>query len=104
MIAFVLIGVFFGLLLLRVPVAASMGLAALAGILNMGFKISVFPTVFYAAIARYTLLAIPFFIVAGVIMDHAGISRRLIDFANACVGHRKGERSEEHTSELQSRT
>lgn len=90
MIAFVLIGVFFGLLLLRVPVAASMGLAALAGILNMGFKISVFPTVFYAAIARYTLLAIPFFIVAGVIMDHAGISRRLIDFANACVGHRKG--------------
>lgn len=90
MIAFVLLGVFFGLLLLRVPVAASMGLAALAGILNMGFKISVFPTVFYAAIARYTLLAIPFFILAGVIMDHAGISRRLIDFANACVGHRRG--------------
>ncbi|MDO4785587.1 MAG: TRAP transporter large permease [Fretibacterium sp.] len=90
MIAFVLIGVFFGLLLLRVPVAASMGLAALAGILQMGFKISVFPTVFYAAIARYTLLAIPFFILAGVIMDHAGISGRLIAFANACVGHRKG--------------
>ena len=90
MIALVLIGVFFGLLLLRVPVAASMGLAALAGILQMGFKISVFPTVFYAAIARYTLLAIPFFILAGVIMDHAGISSRLIRFANACVGHRKG--------------
>ena len=39
MIAFVLIGVFFGLLLLRVPVAASMGLAALAGILNIEVEI-----------------------------------------------------------------
>ena len=90
MIGFVLIGTFFFLLLMRVPVAASMGLAAFAGIINMGFKISVFPTVFYAAIAKYTMLAIPFFIVAGVIMDYAGISRRLINFANACVGHRKG--------------
>ena len=90
MIGFVLIGMFFFLLLMRVPVAASMGLAAFAGIINMGFKISVFPTVFYAAIAKYTMLAIPFFIVAGVIMDYAGISSRLINFANACVGHRKG--------------
>ena len=90
MIGFVLIGTFFFLLLMRVPVAASMGLAAFAGIINMGFKISVFPTVFYAAIAKYTMLAIPFFIVAGVIMDYAGISSRLINFANACVGHRKG--------------
>ena len=90
MISFVLLGTFFGLLLLRVPVAASMGLGAFAGILYMGFKISVFPTVFYAAIAKYTLLAIPFFILAGVIMDYAGISKRLIHFANACVGHRKG--------------
>lgn len=90
MIGFVLIGTFFFLLLMRVPVAAAMGLATFAGIINMGFKISVFPTVFYAAIAKYTMLAIPFFIVAGVIMDYAGISSRLINFANACVGHRKG--------------
>ena len=90
MIGFVLIGTFFFLLLMRVPVAASMGLAAFAGIINMGFKISVFPTVFYAAIAKYTMLAIPFFFFSGVIMDYAGISSRLINFANACVGHRKG--------------
>lgn len=90
MTGLVLIGTFFGLLLLRVPVAASMGLAAIAGMLEQGFKISVFPTVFYAAISKYTMLAIPFFILAGVIMDYAGISSRLINFANACVGHRKG--------------
>ena len=90
MIGIVLLGTFFGLLIIGVPVAASMGLAAMAGILNMGFKISVFPTVFYSAFAKYTMLAIPFFILAGVIMDYAGISKRLINFANACVGHRKG--------------
>ena len=67
-----------------------MGLAAVACMTSLGFKLSVLPTVFYAAIAKYTLLAIPFFILAGVIMDYAGISSRLIDFANACVGHRKG--------------
>ena len=86
----ILIGTFFVLLILRVPVAASMGLAAVACMTSLGFKLSVLPTVFYAAIAKYTLLAIPFFILAGVIMDYAGISSRLIDFANACVGHRKG--------------
>jgi len=90
MTGLILVGSFFLLLLLRVPVAASMGLATFIGILNMGFKISVFPTVFYAAIAKYTLLAIPFFIIAGLIMDYAGISKRLINFANACVGHRRG--------------
>ena len=86
----ILIGTFFVLLILRVPVAASMWLAAVACMTSLGFKLSVLPTVFYAAIAKYTLLAIPFFILAGVIMDYAGISSRLIDFANACVGHRKG--------------
>ncbi|WP_304508328.1 TRAP transporter large permease, partial [Anaerotignum sp.] len=40
--------------------------------------------------AKFALLAIPFFILAGSIMEYAGISKRLINFANACVGHRKG--------------
>lgn len=90
MIALILIGTFFALLLLKVPVAVSMGLAALAGIQFLGMDIGVFPNVFYAAIAKNSLLAIPFFILTGVIMDYAGISSRLINFANAMVGHRKG--------------
>lgn len=90
MIAFILLGIFFGLLLLKVPVAASMGLSALAGTAYLGFDIGVLTNVFYAAIAKNSLLAIPFFILTGVIMDYAGISSRLIDFANAMVGHRKG--------------
>lgn len=90
MITAVLLGTFFGLLLLKIPVAASMGLAAIAGTAYLGFDIGILTNVFYAAIAKNSLLAIPFFILTGVIMDYAGISSRLINFANAMVGHRKG--------------
>ncbi len=39
---------------------------------------------------HYTLLAIPFFLLAGAFMTTGGVARRLIDFANACVGHIRG--------------
>lgn len=90
MISFILIGTFFGLLLIKVPVAASMGLAAIAGTAYLGLNIGMLTNIFYAAIAKNSLLAIPFFILTGVIMDYAGISSKLINFANAMVGHRKG--------------
>ena len=73
--ALVLIGSFFLLLLLDVPVAASMGLAAAFGMLYGGFGLSSVATVFYSAIAKFTMLAIPFFILAGVVMEYAGISK-----------------------------
>ena len=88
--ALVLIGSFFLLLILDIPVAASMGLAAVFGMLYGGFGIKSIATVFYSAIAKYTMLAIPFFILAGIVMEHAGISKRLIRLADACVGHRRG--------------
>lgn len=88
--ALILIGSFFLLLLCNVPVAVSMGLAAVFGMLYGGFGLKSVATVFYSAIAKYTMLAIPFFILAGIIMDYAGISKRLIRFADACCGHRKG--------------
>ncbi|BBG01512.1 MULTISPECIES: TRAP transporter large permease [Pseudonocardia] len=91
MIALVLFGSFFALLLLGVPVAFALGLAAAFGLLASGGPgdLAVLPSVFTASVSSETLLAIPFFILAGVIMEYAGISRRLIDFASACVGRRK---------------
>ncbi|GAA1394467.1 TRAP transporter large permease subunit [Pseudonocardia kongjuensis] len=90
MIALVLFGSFFALLLLGVPVAFALGLAAAVGLLASGgpADLAVLPSVFTASVSSETLLAIPFFILAGVIMEYAGISRRLIDFASACVGRR----------------
>lgn len=43
----------------------------------------------YAATSKFVLLAIPFFILGGNVMDKSGISGQLIDFARTLVGHRR---------------
>jgi C4-dicarboxylate transporter DctM subunit len=90
-IGLVLFGTFFLLLLVGVPVAFALGGAAVCSLVAMGGvgELSLVPNVFVASVSSETLLAIPFFILAGVIMEYAGISRRLVDFAQACVGGRK---------------
>lgn len=92
MLELVLFGTFLVLLFLGVPVAFSMGISALVAVT---FEMSVsalapMTGVFYASLSGETLLAIPFFILAGVIMELTGISKRLIEFADALVGHKKG--------------
>ncbi|TWH18357.1 TRAP transporter large permease [Prauserella rugosa] len=91
MIGAILFGSFLVLLLLGVPVAFALGVAACCALVAMGGfgELSIVPSVFTASVSSETLLAIPFFILAGVIMEYAGISRRLVDFAQACVGRRK---------------
>ena len=90
MMTLILFGLFFVLVFLNVPIAISLGLAASVGLMYGQFPLSVIPGILYSGTAKFTLLAIPFFILAGSIMEYAGISKRLISFANACVGHRKG--------------
>lgn len=90
MMILILFGLFFLLVFLNVPIAVSLGLAASVGLMYGQFPLSVIPGILYSGTAKFTLLAIPFFILAGSIMEYAGISKRLISFANACVGHRKG--------------
>jgi len=80
------------LLILNVPVAFSMGIAALLAILAMG-DLPAFVTVAHkiaTGIDSFALLAIPFFILSGLLMGHGGIARRLIDFANVLVGWFRG--------------
>ena len=89
MLGVILFASFFILVFLNVPIAVSLGLSSLIGLTVGGHSFSMFPSIMYTAIGKFTLLAIPFFILAGVIMDYAGISRRLIKFATVCVGHRK---------------
>ncbi|GAA2097902.1 MULTISPECIES: TRAP transporter large permease [Brevibacterium] len=91
MIELILFGTFAVLLLLGVPVAFSMGLSAFAAIIWQSGLQGLIPasSVLYAGLSSETLLAIPFFILAGTIMEVTGISARLIEFADACVGHRK---------------
>ncbi|WP_101876642.1 TRAP transporter large permease [Lachnoclostridium edouardi] len=90
MIAVILFSSFFFLLLCNVPVAASMGLATILGAVAGGYSLSSIANLMYASISKNVLLAIPYFILTGVLMEYAGISRRLIKLAEVCVGHIKG--------------
>lgn len=89
-VAGVLFLTFIILLLLNVPIALGLGLASLAAMTMSGTPLDMFPMQIYAATGKFTLLAIPFFILAGNIMEKAGISEKLIGLANKFVGHKKG--------------
>jgi C4-dicarboxylate transporter DctM subunit len=81
-----LLALFFGLLLLRVPIGIALGLAAVL-IIHLGhLGLQVVSFNFQAGIAKFPLLAIPFFILAGVVMDKAGIAERIIRLVLALVG------------------
>ena len=89
MIGLILFGSFFVLVFLNVPIAVSLGLSTLIGLKYMRVSFDMFPSIMYTAVGKFALLAIPFFILAGSIMEYAGISRRIVRFAEACVGHTK---------------
>lgn len=90
MVATALFGSFFLMLIFGVPIAVTIGLSSVLGLLASGLPLSMVPVNYYAASSKFVLLAIPFFILGGNIMGKAGISNRLIDFAQTFVGHRKG--------------
>ena len=81
-----MIVLFFLLLALRVPVAFSLGLSALYAMWRMGFGLDLAGDLITAGVARYSLLAIPFFILAGALMGSTGIAGRMIRFFRVLVG------------------
>ncbi len=89
---FILIVVFLGLLLLNVPIAVCIGLATVATIATLGDV----PTGYVVAqrlstgISSFPLLAIPFFVLSGVLMGDGGMARRLMEFASSLVGRFPG--------------
>ncbi len=78
------------LLIANVPIGISLGVASVAAMAKDGLPMALLSMQMYANIAKFLLLAIPFFILAGNIMEKAGISTRLINLAEKCVGHRTG--------------
>ncbi len=89
-IAFLFIALFV-LLFLSVPIAVSLGLSgALTILLFSQDSIRSLAIKLFETSEHYTLLAIPFFLLSGAFMTSGGVARRLIDFANACVGHFRG--------------
>jgi tripartite ATP-independent transporter DctM subunit len=72
------------------PIAFAIGIASLIVIWLLGLPISVAITHAFAGVDSFTLMAIPFFILAGEIMGKARIVEQIVDFANALVGRLRG--------------
>jgi tripartite ATP-independent transporter DctM subunit len=90
-IALLILGIgFFGLLMLGVPVAFSIGLSALATLLYEGLPLAVGFQQMTSGMNAFSFLAIPFFIFAGELMLHGGIADRIVDFAKSLIGHVRG--------------
>lgn len=82
---------FFVLLFLGVPVALAMGCSALIAIVwDGGLPLLLIPQQMFSSLDSFSLLAVPLYIVAGEVMEGAGISQRLVGFASALVGHLRG--------------
>ena len=82
---------FFVLLLLNVPIFASIGLSVMAYIfVSGGITWNMVGTTMFTACDSFPLMAIPLFILAGALMESGGLSKRLIGFADSLVGHLPG--------------
>lgn len=92
----ILLGVFVVLLICGAPLAVCLGMSSVAAMLVQGAGkpivavMSVLPRICSASSSKFVLLAIPFFIISGNVMEKAGISGRLINLAEKCLGHIKG--------------
>ncbi len=82
--------IFFVLLLLGTPIAIAIAVPSFLVIWAADLGTAVIAPNFFAGIAKFPLLAIPLFILAGFILERCGISQRIIHFANLLVGRRRG--------------
>lgn len=83
---YALFGSFFILLLLGAPIAISLGVAALAAYFALGENPLTFVQMAFTSVGAFPLMALPAFILAGALMEVAGISKRLVDIAEAFAG------------------
>lgn len=86
----VLIGGLLVLLTLSVPIAVTLGLAATAALQSAGTPLVMMAQSVYESLDSFGLMAIPFFVLAGTLMQSGGIAHRLVDLANALIGWIQG--------------
>lgn len=90
MTAWILFLTFVVLLMLNVPIAICLGVASLAALTTTPMGFSMVAANVYAQTSKFALLAVPYFIFAGNIMEKTGISAKLIRMAQSFVGHKRG--------------
>jgi C4-dicarboxylate transporter, DctM subunit len=84
----VLLGIlFFALIILDIPIAISLGLSSISVILFFDLMpLSGVASVYFGTLEKFPLLAIPFFIYSGFVMERGGISQKLINLVNGIIG------------------
>ncbi len=92
MVGLVLFGGMLLLMLLGIPIVFAIGLASVLGTLVVGAAVPwiIIPSSMINGMDSFPLMAVPFFILAGELMNRGGIAERLVAFANSLVGHIRG--------------
>ena len=85
-IVLVLFGTFLGLLLLGAPITVALGVSSLISFLYLGDNPIKFVQIAFTSVGSFPLMALPAFILAGALMEAAGISKRLINVAESFAG------------------
>ena len=86
----ILFVIFFICLFINVPIAVCLGIASVAALIFGGISLIAVPQAMFTAVNSFSLMAIPFFVLAGNVMATGGISRRLVNFANLIIGGIRG--------------
>ncbi len=78
------------LLIAGAPIVFTMGVSASLVLMGEGIPMSIISQRLFAGLDSFTIMAIPFFVLSGLLMERGGIARRMIDFATALVGWIRG--------------
>ena len=86
----ILIGLFFLLMFLGLPIAFSLGLSSLMYIIVRGYPLEIMVQRMFSMTQSFPLLAIPFFILLGQLAGYGGMAKRILKFSQVLVGHLRG--------------
>ena len=90
MISAVLFGAFVILLIIGAPITVALGMAAMAAFMSIDKDVATLVQVAYNSVNSFPVMALPAFILSGALMQDSGISRRLVDVAEALAGRMSG--------------
>jgi len=90
MMSVILFVIFFVLLLLGAPIVFAIGVGTLGALVAGGIPLELLPQKIFSGLAHFPYLAVPLFVLAGMLMETGGISKRIVELSNAMVGHIRG--------------
>ncbi|MCG8514885.1 MAG: TRAP transporter large permease [Halanaerobiales bacterium] len=89
--SFILLILFFAFILLGIPLGVSLGLASITVLFfSSNLPLVVAANTIFGSMNSFIMVAVPLFILAGILMESGGVATRIFDFANSLVGHWRG--------------